>query len=312
MTGRARRLVGVLRSVDPRSRSVQAAVGEAASVATAPTCAYAGVLDGRHLWCAVEIGDQSRAEGLELVSRATGERHPIHSETSEGRLESCVDLAELPVGPEGDVFDVALRRSRRGPRWVRTDPSALAPRDTTVPPSPDHLWRRAAYRTRGGRLAVSVKPLEACAEVVHVGVYPGLLRVECRFVGVTGSVVGDGPVDVLLRRRGGAESRTYPGVVADGAMVVDLRLGELGEVGSHDPEHPQPEQTWDVHVVGSAGELRVGRRTSDLRGLRHAIRYLASTHVGGHESRTVVRPYYTNDRYLALEVRFVDAEREDA
>lgn len=264
---------------------------------TGATAVYAGVLDGEHLWCAVDVTRVDNASDLALRDPAGRVSTVGATRVNEGgqeRLEALVDLTAM--GTESEVvFDllVILRDGRA--RSVATGPSTIL-RDEPLP-SADHHWRRRVYRRRKGTLAVEVRPLEVCAAVRELALAPGLVRIGA-------SVVPRGTLDdtarLLLRQRKGTASVVAPIGVDGDDFEVDVPIAGLGEQVTDELE------TWDVFVVTDGREVRVGRRLSDLRNLRQAVRYLSTAHSLDDGRRLAVRPYYTNDRFLAFEVRAVD------
>lgn len=291
----SRTVRGLTRAVVRRARRV--AVAPRLTVA-GPTAVYAGVLDGDCLWCAVDVTGAPDASALGLRDRA-GRISKVDAvrvrEGEQHRLEALVPLSGLESDPEGVVLDLVVVDSGGRAMSVRTGPSTTL-RDE-LGPSDDLRWRRRAYRTGKGTVAVEVRPLEACAAVRELSLAPGLVRIMA-------SVVPRGTLDdtarLSLRQRQGTASVGAPVSISGDDLEVDLPIAELGREVTSDLE------TWDVFVVTDSLEIRVGRRLSDLRNVRQAVRYLSTAHSLDDGRRLAVRPYYTNDRFLALEVRAVD------
>ena len=112
--------------------------------------AYAGILDGRTLWLAVEA-----APGTLALRDAAGEVHPLHSDLSEhdpAYRDVRADLLGLP-GEDEAAYDVVLvPAGGRAPRLVWVAPFPAGP--TRVPPSPDGRWQLGLGRTEEGLLRI--------------------------------------------------------------------------------------------------------------------------------------------------------------
>jgi hypothetical protein len=64
-----------------------------------------------------------------------------------------------------------------------------------------------------------------------------------------------------------------------------------------------PASVWDVAVEGPAGRTRCGRTGHDVSDPRRVYRYSTQSYQSASEdSALVYRPYYTNDRHLAVEI----------
>lgn len=290
----SRTVTGLSRAVARRARGLgrRPRLG-----APGATVVYAGVLDGEHLWCAVDVTRVDNASDLALrdpAGRISTFGATRVREGEQERLEALVDLTAMGTEPEGILDLLVILRDGRA-HSVATGPSTIV-RDEPMP-SADHRWRRRAYRRRKGTVAVEVRPLEMCAAVRELALSPGLVRVAA-------SVVPRGTLDdtarLLLRQRKGTASVVARVSVDGDDFEVDVPIAGLGEQVTGELE------TWDVFVVTDGREVRVGRRLSDLSNLRQAVRYLSTAHSLDDGRRLAVRPYYTNDRFLALEVRAVD------
>lgn len=97
-----------------------------------PVAAYAGILDGRHLWLSLESDDVAALRGPD------GATHPLAGDVTDL-------LALLPTGDAS--YDVVL-----GGEPVTTAPSPADP--VRVPVSPDGLTQLSLERTESGHLRV--------------------------------------------------------------------------------------------------------------------------------------------------------------
>ena len=116
----------------------------------APVAAYAGILDGRTLWLAIEA-----APGTLALRDATGGVHPLTSDLPEhdpAYRDVRADLLGLP-GEDETAYDVVLvPTGGRAPRLVWIAPFPAGP--TRVPPSPDGRWQLGLGRTEEGLLRI--------------------------------------------------------------------------------------------------------------------------------------------------------------
>lgn len=134
-----------------------------------PVAAYAGVLDGRHLWLAIEAVPGT----LHLRDAGNGDLIPLAPDPTQDPdyLATVIDLTELarPAGQTGHAaYDVVLKTSRLMPAkpvWVPPLPAAGPMR---VPPAPDGVTQFAVERTEDGHLRVVRETLPAAAELVAV------------------------------------------------------------------------------------------------------------------------------------------------
>ncbi|WP_134767251.1 hypothetical protein [Nocardioides sp. 1609] len=180
--------------------------------------AFAGVLDGRRLWVAVEDGPDVAPGTFGLREAATGDVvAPPDDDAGDhpGYLAARLDLTALPDGP-GTYDVVLLPAGSGGPRPLWTPP--LPARRT--PPAPDGRSRFVLARADDGTLRVRREPVPAAArlDVVRVG--------------------GESGADVVLRLSGPAgpgaalrlvtddevELATWP--VRDGTVVLDPDASE--------------------------------------------------------------------------------------
>jgi hypothetical protein len=202
----------------------------------------------------------------------------------EGRAQAV--LGTEPVLAEGrwDVYllDGSERtRLRPGLRDLR----ALVDGHPRERPGP--LAVRVPYVTQDGYLALRTWLRPAHAEVDRVDVTGSALRFEARLHGAS---LTDG-AEVLLRLRRdqgvvraldplpGEDGRTFSFTVDDGTLDTGI---------------------WDMFVrpTPGAGLIRLARLLDDVADRKHVFVYPGAT-----AGKVVVRPYYTVDNDLSLEVK---------
>lgn len=204
--------------------------------------------------------------------------------SDEGRARAV--LGADPVLPEGR-WDVYLlqgderTRLRPGPRDLR----ALV--DGQVRERRGPLAVRVPYVTKDGFLAVRTWLRPAHAEVERVDVTDRTLTVAAR---LHGSPLAEGAVvELRLRRDKGITRTLTPRAGADGrsfSLTVDDTLDlDTG--------------IWDMFLRTAPGApaIRLARLLDDVADRKQVFVYPGAT-VGG----AVVRPYYTVDNDLSLEV----------
>jgi hypothetical protein len=205
-----------------------------------------------------------------------------------------VVLGPRPALTEGrwDVYLIpepgsGRQRLRPGPRDLRTL-VAGPPHDRQTP-----LAVRIPYATKDGYLAVRAWLRSAHAEVGAIGLTDRSMTVDARLHGATfqaGAVV-------RLRRRGGSGTvlALEPEVAQDGrgfSFTVDH--GELAAATG-----PQS-GVWDAFVepAATAPAIRMARLLDDVADRKEVFVYPTATVDGA-----VLRPYYTVDNDLSVEVK---------
>lgn len=132
--------------LSPRRRSD----GDDDAPSRGPVAAYAGILDGRHLWLTLE----------------SGERGALHDPATGAVLDLGVDVTDLlALLPAGDATYDVMHDGRPvwGPPRPSTDP-------IRVPVSPDGLIQLSLERTERGQLRVSRRatPPTALLEAIEL------------------------------------------------------------------------------------------------------------------------------------------------
>ncbi|WP_326596688.1 transferase [Streptomyces sp. NBC_01803] len=209
-----------------------------------------------------------------------------------GRLRAVLDPEPVLAEGRWDVYalaapDAERRRLRPGLRDLRV----LAPGQRPAgAPLPLPLAVRVPYATKDRWLAIRAWLRPAHAEAADIRVADGAMTVHGRLLGTT---LGDGAA-ALLRCRG------------KGGPVVETPLRAEGPdtfsfTARYDfPAPPGPDPAfWDVFVRPrpKAPRVRVARLLDDVADKKQIFVYPATT-VGAAS----VRPYYTVDNDLAVEV----------
>ncbi|KUM87261.1 MULTISPECIES: hypothetical protein [Streptomyces] len=201
----------------------------------------------------------------------------------EGRAQAV--LGAEPVLAEGR-WDVYLldgderTRLRPGPRDLR----ALV--DGHLRERRGPLAVRVPYVTKDGYLAVRTWLRPAHAEADRVDITGGTLKVAARLHGA--SPLDGAEVRLRLRRGEGTLRTVEPLVAEDGrsfSFTVDDATLDIG--------------IWDLFVRPAAGApmIRLARLLDDVADRKHVHVYPGAT-----AGELVVRPYYTVDNDLSLEV----------
>jgi hypothetical protein len=208
-----------------------------------PRAAFAGVLDGRHLWLAVEATPGTLSL-RELEDGQPGQVIALASDLVEDdpHFRSVrADLADLPEATESRYEVVMASPSGKVERvWT---PALPPPEPLTTPPADGVQWQ--VGRSPDGTLELARKPAEPGAVVV--GIEADLDDV------VTLHIAGAGP-DAELRLvddQDGAVLLTRPLTYADGVATATLKPDDVPDrVGLSASVH--------------AGDLPVRRRANEL------------------------------------------------
>ncbi|KUN67202.1 hypothetical protein AQJ46_23150 [Streptomyces canus] len=202
----------------------------------------------------------------------------------EGRARAV--LAADPVLTEGrwDVYlldGFARTRLRPGPRDLRVLVDGHL-RDRHAP-----LAVRVPYVTKDGFLAVRTWLRPAHAEVDRVDVTGGALTVSARLHGA--SLPAGAEVRLRLRRETGTVRTLEPLVGQDGRSFSFTVADETLDMG-----------VWDMFVrpAPEAPMIRLARLLDDVADRKEVFVYPGATAAG-----IVVRPYYTVDNDLSLDVK---------
>ncbi|MGK5528994.1 transferase [Streptomyces sp. URMC 129] len=190
--------------------------------------------------------------------------------------------------PRPDAPETERRRLRPGLRDVRV--LAAGGHPTGAPP----LAVRIPYATKDRWFALRAWLRPAHAEAAEIRVAEGAMTVRGRLLGTT---LGDGAA-ALLRCRGKG------GPVVEAPLTADAPDAFSFTAPYDFPPPPGPDPAfWDVFVrpARKAPRVRVARLLDDVADKKHVFLY-PSTTVG----TTAVRPYYTVDNDLAVEVAPAD------
>ncbi|MFI7409625.1 transferase [Streptomyces sp. NPDC049627] len=207
---------------------------------------------------------------------------------AEGRWDVYLVPESAEPGEAGEPA-AGRQRIRPGLRDLRT----LVDGQSRDRPSPVAV--RIPYATKDGYLAVRAWLRTAHAEVEGIEVTDGAMTVRARLHGAT---LADGAA-VRLRLRGGKDVvRTLqPQDASDGrSFSFTVDYGKLAA------EQGTGTRVWDLSVqprpAAEAPPVRIGRLFDDVADRKEIFVYPAAA-VGG----AVVRPYYTVDNDLSVEVK---------
>nr|WP_280853008.1 MULTISPECIES: hypothetical protein [unclassified Streptomyces]MDH6520826.1 hypothetical protein [Streptomyces sp. SAI-090]MDH6553045.1 hypothetical protein [Streptomyces sp. SAI-041]MDH6582911.1 hypothetical protein [Streptomyces sp. SAI-133]MDH6615082.1 hypothetical protein [Streptomyces sp. SAI-135] len=200
-----------------------------------------------------------------------------------GRARAVLDADPVLAEGRWDVYllDGSERtRLRPGPRDLRV----LVEGQLGERPGP--LAVRVPYVTKDGYLALRTWVRPAHAEVGRVDVTGGTLGFAARLHGA--SLRDGAEVRLRLRRGEGAVRTLEPLVAEDGrsfSFTVDDETLDSG--------------VWDLYVRPAPGApmIRLARLLDDVADRKHVFVYPGAT-----AGKAVVRPYYTVDNELSLEV----------
>ncbi|WAZ26260.1 transferase [Streptomyces cinnabarinus] len=244
---------------------------------------------------ALEASDPASAQLLVRLRPKKGEpektSHVLSVEAADGGGRAV--LEPQPALPEGR-WDVYLLPEPGAPR-LRLRPGmrdlrALVDGHTRDRPSPVAV--RVPYTTKDGYLAVRTWLRAGHAEIEGIEVTDGTLTLKARLHGA--ATLSEEAV-VRLRARGanGPVRTLRPQVEGDGRRFsFTADIAELTVEGS---------RVWDLGVRPRSADgtsyIRIGRLLDDVADRKEIFVYPSAT-VGG----LVVRPYYTVDNDLSVEV----------
>lgn len=209
-----------------------------------PVAAYAAVLDGSHLWLAVDAAPGT----LALREAATGEVVTLTGDHEDSPTYRSVraDLLALPGTGETSYDAVLVPPGGRSPKPVWTPPLP-EPAATVVPPAGDGT-RFALQRAEDGTLRLLRRPDELLPELV--GLSATVDSVEVHVVGAIGG-------ELHLRR--------------DDEVLVTLPLIDGRATIGLDDLPADPPKVLRV-TVGTAAEARLVRRArNDLADPNRAV-----------------------------------------
>ena len=263
---------------------------------------YVAVVNGADLWMRARVSGDARGVELALVNRRDRGRvrslrdarrpavHGEHGVTVQCRRADV--LTERDVG----IWDVVTLRPGRAPKPLRAaDRVEIYPAPPTAPMPGDDGVRVTPYVTRDGRAAMRVDLAPPSAEVIAVISEPGRLAFTLELKSWTGSP----PAEAVLAQRGGEGSVRVPLVLTGQRAKVTIPLEAVAEQCSDGGA-----SVWNVSVEGPDGAVRCGRTAHDVADPRRAYRYATASFQSRRPDGVAVtfRPYFTRDRYLAVEI----------
>jgi hypothetical protein len=213
-----------------------------------------------------------------------------------GALVATGRLPELLTDEDAGTWDLAVVHPGQPLNLIQLAEQALVYPASPMRPMPGPSGLVVTpYRTRDGRGAVGISVAPPSAEVTALAGEPGGLRItlELRWWS------GPAPTSLVFEQRRGR-----------GHLALPLETGE-GRASLTVPVHLLARQlrdadlsVWDVATEGPAGRIPCGRTTNDVNDPRRVYRYPPQWHESdGWGPGLAARPYFTNDRTLALEVR---------
>lgn len=196
--------------------------------------------------------------------------------------------------PEPGSFDVLVGGQATGSanslRRVVANEASIAPKaPARTPISSEGGWSLRAYRCQKGYLALRCDRVPPACHVDSVSVGHRDIRVRARLLGTDARAER-----LVLRRRTDGATVDLPIVTTD--VDVEVPLEEMSAAATQSGQ-----EVWNVHVLTESGEIRVGRPLSDLENLTSSIRFDTLLYSAGSR-RMTVRPYFSRDRFLSLEV----------
>lgn len=264
---------------------------------------YLAVVNGSDLWVAAQLPDPSTAH-LALVHRHRKEVRLLPRPTMAdmagqdlpaGTLAAACPSADVLTDQDAGIWDLAVVGSGTDPRRLRLAAQAVVyPVDPVRPMARPDGVVLTPYRTRDGRPAVNVALAAPSVEVTELVSEPGRLALTLQLSRWS----GPRPTSLVLEQRRGPGRLVVPleTTEAGASITVPLDLLALQCRGAS-------ASVWDVAVEGPAGRSRCGRSGRDVSDPRRVYRYATqSYHSASEGSALVYRPYFTNDRHLAVEV----------
>lgn len=187
-----------------------------------PVAAFAGILDGRRLWLAIEDAPGSLALRGTRSGDVIASENEVRADEQPGYKAARIDLDRLPGGDE-TTYDVVLVPTRgRTPQPVAAD--------AVEPGRPGTAWRLG--RTDDGVLQVQRERLLEAAQLRSLEVVEGGLRLTIAGVGTElALLVDEEPVHTLPTTVEGdlvvatIEAASLPDLAEQGTQVA---LGEPG------------------------------------------------------------------------------------
>lgn len=263
---------------------------------------YLAVVNGSEIWVTAQVPDPA---GARLAV--------VHRHRKDVRLlpaPSLADMAgqDLPPGsvtaacrsvdvfsePDTGIWDLAVVEKGGTPRRLPLGAQArLYPAAPVAPSAGSDGVVVRPYRTKDGRGAVDVSVAVPSVEVARLVSEPGRLAMTLELRQWSGPE----PSALVLEQRRGTGRLTVPLEVDEGRASITVPLHLLAEECRE-----APASVWDVAVEGPAGRTRCGRRAHDVSDPRRVYRYATNTYQSANGAVIVFRPYFTNDRHLAVEI----------
>jgi hypothetical protein len=264
---------------------------------------YLAVVNGSDLWVTAQVPDASTVQ-LALVHRHRKEVRLLPrpsmadmagQDLPAGTLAAACPSADVLTDQDAGIWDFAVVGSAADPRRLRLAAQAVVyPVDPIRPTARPDGVVLTPYRTKDGRPAVNVGLAAPSVEVTELVSEPGRLAMTLQLSRWS----GPHPTSLVLEQRRGPGRLVVPLEMTGSraSMTVPLQLLAL-------QCRDAPASVWDVAVEGPAGRTRCGRTGHDVSDPRRVYRYATqSYHSASEGSALVFRPYFTNDRHLAVEI----------
>jgi hypothetical protein len=264
---------------------------------------YLAVVNGTDLWVTADL-QHSPAGRLALVHRHSKHVRPLPEPLAAdlagqslpaGTVVAACRVADVLTDQDTGIWDIALLTDHTDPQLLplaahaRTYPAA----PTAPVPCPDGTTL-IPYRTKDGRGALRLRVAEASAEATAITTEPGRLRLALEFRHWAGPC----PTTLVLTERGGRGLVEVPLQSRAGRAEVAVLLHLLVGGGTAGPAG-----VWDIAVEHPAGRTPCGRTAGDVAAPRRVYRYATTDTLSPVDGRaTSFRPYFTNDRHLAVEI----------
>jgi hypothetical protein len=218
---------------------------------------------------------------------------PIESFSSRWQATGRLPVEAISSEPKTwEAFAVAGGKTKRV--TLRTPGDSVLPKTAAVFPDDGTAW---AWRTRSDALILIGEPAAERLYVDRLTVHIGSVVCHIR----ASATVPDGEAVLVARKRKAKEEVRIPLQITDGRGEARIK-GEdilISDVAAQAGETV----VWDVLVEHSARDpYRVRSGLTDIEDPRGVFKYAAVPFHSGSRRR-FLRPYWTLDGYLSLEIR---------
>ncbi|NIH67602.1 hypothetical protein [Modestobacter marinus] len=261
------------------------------------------MINGDDLWISADVPAWPGAE-LVAVRRKHRDVRPLPAPTladmigqqaRPSALLAAGSLADLLTAQDEGIWDLAVRAPGHSPVRLRLGERAqLYPVPPASPVAGSSGLIITPYRTADGLAALRVAAAPTSVEVSELVSEPGRLALTVELVRWSGPE----PTALVLAQRGGTGRVSVPLALTDRTAAVTVPLDQVAQEAVSTPT-----SVWDVFVQSSDGLTRCGRTARDVSDPRRVYRYVTSSYQPPATGPVLVfRPYFTKDRYLAVEI----------